>query len=148
MDVSEKQLHHVGHARSSGHVYRRLPADVGVLQVGPRRQELHHVPVALPDGDVDGQGAALVRDVHRRAVLHQDLKSVQEPRPGRVVDRSDAVFVLQVRVGSFLQQQAGDLWVPHHHHLEETEEDETQDRKLRPLTFVPAALFNVWNFEQ
>lgn len=37
MDVGEKQVHHVGDVGGSGHVDGRLPAGVGVFQVGPRR---------------------------------------------------------------------------------------------------------------
>lgn len=117
MNVREEQVDHVWRARRPRHVHGRLPAEVGVLQVGARRQELHGVPVALPDGDVDGQGAVLVGEVERGAVLHQDLQSVQVARAGGVVHGGDAVLVLHVGVGALLQQEAGHLGVPHHHHL-------------------------------
>lgn len=119
MYISEKQVNHVGPAGGAGHVYRRLTAHVGVLQVGPRRQELHHVPVPLPDGDVDGEGAALVLDVHRGAVLDQDLQGGQESCPGCVVDGRYPLLVLHVGVCPLFQQQTGHLGVPHHHHLQE-----------------------------
>ena len=117
MNVSEKQVNHIRHTRSSGHVYGRLTADVGVLQVGPRCQELYDIPVAFPDGNVDRQGAALVRDVYRGTVLHQNLQRVQEACPCSVVHRRYPMFVLHVGVRSFFQQQTGNLGVPHHHHL-------------------------------
>lgn len=117
MNVRKEQVDHVGRARRPGHVHGRLAIQVGVLQVGARRQVLHNVPMALPDGDVDGQGAMLVGEVQRGAVLHQDLQSVQKARPGGVVHGGDAVFVLHVGVGTLLQQEDGHLGVAHHHHL-------------------------------
>ena len=54
MNVREEQVNHIRYMRRSSHVYRSLPTGVGVLQVGPGRQELHYIPVALLDGNVDG----------------------------------------------------------------------------------------------
>jgi len=128
MNVSKKQVHHIRHTRGPGNVYRCLAAYVGVLQVGPRGQELHNIPVAFPDGNVDRQGAAVVREVYRSSVLHQHLQSVRESGSGRVVDGRYPVFVLDVGVGPFFQQQTGDLGVPHHHHLEEMSEERGRER--------------------
>lgn len=115
--MSKQWVHHMWHTRSSGYIYGCLTALVGMLQVGTGSQELHDVAVAFPDGDVNGQGTVLIGDVHRSAVLHQDLQGVQKPRPRCVVDRRYAVFVLYVGICSFLQQQACYFGVPHHHYL-------------------------------
>uniref|UniRef100_A0A3B5MED6 Uncharacterized protein n=1 Tax=Xiphophorus couchianus TaxID=32473 RepID=A0A3B5MED6_9TELE len=48
----------------SGNVYCCLTTDVGMFQVGSWSQELHDIPVAFSYGDVDGEGAVLVLDVH------------------------------------------------------------------------------------
>lgn len=113
-----QQLHQVRRARGLGDVQRRVPSRVLVAEVRTRCQELHHVSVALSDGNVDGQSTRLIGNVDRGTVVNQDTQGVQKACPGCVVGRCDPEAVLDVRVSTVLQKQASNVGVTHHHYLQ------------------------------